>query len=110
MHPELNLKKSDDDEVFMKMKPKGILARAAAKMKAEELKKQEELSEEATEAIMSPEYQSQLKKTFKELTKSKKMKNIKKSPSIKSKRGKDKKVHIDMEDAEMIAESLLGSS
>ena len=29
MHPELNLQKKDDDEQYIKMKPKGILARAA---------------------------------------------------------------------------------
>ena len=44
MHPELNLQKSDDDQQYIKMKPKGILARAAQKMKDEEMKKQDELT------------------------------------------------------------------
>ena len=56
------------------MKPKGILARAAEKMKNEELKKEDELTQEATEAIMSPEYQSQLKQQYALMTKSKKLK------------------------------------
>ena len=76
MHPELNLQKSDDDQTYIKMKPKGILARAAEKMKNEELKKEDELTQEATEAIMSPEYQSQLKKQFQLMTKSKKQKQL----------------------------------
>ena len=76
MHPELNLQKSDDDQTYINMKPKGILARAAEKMKNEELKKEDELTQEATEAIMSPEYQSQLKKQFQLMTKSKKQKQL----------------------------------
>jgi hypothetical protein len=55
---------------------------------------------------MSPEYQSQLAQTFKDLTKKSKKK---KSGKKYTKSGKnDRKVHLDMEDAEMIAENLLG--
>ena len=75
MHPELNLEKKDDDQQYIKMKPKGILARAAQKMKDEEQKKQDELTEETTDAILSPEYQSQLKKEMSRELKSKKLKN-----------------------------------
>jgi len=74
------------------------------------MKKQDDLTQETTDSILTPEYQTQLKQEMSRELKSKKLKNVKKLLSDDGNKKGKKSLHIDQEDAEMIADSLLGSS